>query len=135
MRGEAGYEAGWGGKEVPLFERFYLGGPNTIRAFKFRSISPVDSGGFKQGGTSEILGTVEYVVPLPFGLRVAAFFDIGNVYGFDTKFDPTDLRYGPGGGIRWQSPFGPIRVDYGLNIDRRAGEGPGAFHFSVGSPF
>jgi outer membrane protein insertion porin family len=135
MRGEAGYLAGWGGKEVPLFERFYLGGPNTIRAFKFRSISPVDSAGFKEGGTSEILGTVEYVIPLPFGLRVALFFDIGNVYGFDTKFDPTDLRYGPGGGIRWQSPFGPIRVDYGLNIDRRAGEGPGAFHFSVGSPF
>jgi len=135
LRGEAGYEAGWGGKDVPLFERFYLGGPNTIRAFKFRSISPVDSAGFKEGGTTEILGNVEYVVPLPFGLRVAVFFDVGNVYGFDTKFDPTDLRYGPGGGIRWQSPFGPIRVDYGLNIDRRPGEGAGAFHFSVGSPF
>jgi outer membrane protein insertion porin family len=135
LRGEAGYLAGWGGVEVPLYERFYLGGPNTIRAFKFRSVSPVDSAGFKEGGTSEILGNVEYVVPLPFGLRAAVFFDIGNVYGFDTKFDPTDLRYGPGGGIRWQSPFGPIRVDYGFNVAPRAGEGPGAFHFSVGSPF
>ena len=135
LRGEVGYLAGWGGVEVPLYERFYLGGPNTIRAFKFRSVSPVDSAGFKEGGTSEILGNVEYVVPLPFGLRVAVFFDIGNVYGFDTKFDPTDLRYGPGGGIRWQSPFGPIRVDYGFNVAPRPGEGPGAFHFSVGSPF
>jgi outer membrane protein insertion porin family len=135
LRGEVGYLAGWGGVEVPLYERFYLGGPNTIRAFKFRSVSPVDSAGFKEGGTSEILGNVEYVVPLPFGLRAAVFFDIGNVYGFDTKFDPTDLRYGPGGGIRWQSPFGPIRVDYGFNVAPRAGEGPGAFHFSVGSPF
>ena len=134
-RAEAGYGTGWGGQDFPLFERFYLGGPNTIRAFKFRSVSPVDSAGFKTGGTSEVLGNVEYVVPLPFGLRVAAFFDVGNVYGFGTSFDPTDLRYGPGGGIRWQSPFGPIRVDYGFNIDRRAGEGPGAFHFSVGSPF
>jgi outer membrane protein insertion porin family len=134
-RFEAGFVEGWGGKEVPIYERFYLGGPNTIRAFKFRSISPVDDAGFKTGGTSEILANAEYIIPLPFGLRLAFFFDIGNVYGFGTAFDPTDLRYGPGAGIRWQSPFGPIRVDYGLNIDRRAGEGPGAFQFSVGSPF
>jgi outer membrane protein insertion porin family len=134
-RFQAGYGTGWGGKDFPIFERFYLGGPNTIRAFKFRSVSPIDDAGFKTGGTSEILANVEYIVPLPFGLRVAAFFDIGNAYGFGTPFDLTDLRYGPGGGIRWQSPFGPIRVDYGFNIAPRAGEGPGAFHFSVGSPF
>jgi outer membrane protein insertion porin family len=134
-RGEAGFVEGWGGKEVPIYERYYLGGPNTIRAFKFRSISPIDSGGFKTGGTSEILGNVEYIIPLPFGLRIAFFFDIGNVYGFGTPFDPTDLRFGPGAGIRWQSPFGPIRVDYGLNVAPRPGEGPGAFQFSVGSPF
>jgi outer membrane protein insertion porin family len=134
-RFEAGYGEGWGGEDLPIFERFYLGGPNTIRAFKYRSVSPVDDGGFKTGGTSQILANVEYVIPLPFGLRVAFFFDIGNVYGFGTPFDPTDLRYGPGAGIRWQSPFGPIRVDYGLNIDQRPGEGPGAFQFSVGAPF
>jgi outer membrane protein insertion porin family len=134
-RFEAGFVEGWGGKVVPIYERFYLGGPNTIRAFKFRSVSPVDDAGFKTGGTSEVLATVEYLIPLPFGLRLAFFFDVGNVYGFGTPFDPTDLRFGPGAGIRWQSPFGPIRVDYGLNIDRRAGEGPGAFQFSVGSPF
>lgn len=134
-RAEAGYVMGWGGKTVPIYEVFYLGGPNTIRAFKFRSVSPVDDAGFKTGGTSEILGNVEYIIPLPFGLRVAFFFDIGNVYGFGTPFDPTDLRYGPGAGIRWQSPFGPIRMDYGFNISPRPGEGPGAFHFSVGAPF
>ena len=134
-RFEAGYANGWGGQELPIFERYYLGGPNTIRAFKYRSISPVDDAGFKTGGTSQVLANVEYIIPLPFGLRVAFFFDVGNVYGFGTPFDLTDLRYGPGAGIRWQSPFGPIRLDYGLNIDRRPGEGPGAFQFSVGSPF
>jgi outer membrane protein insertion porin family len=134
-RFEGGYGDGWGGQDLPIWERFYLGGPNTLRAFKYQSVSPVDDSGFKTGGTSEILANVEYVIPLPFGLRLAFFFDIGNVYGFGTPFDLTDLRYGPGAGIRWQSPFGPIRVDYGLNIDRRPGEGPGAFQFSVGSPF
>jgi outer membrane protein insertion porin family len=134
-RFEAGFIQGWAGHEVPLFERFYLGGPNSLRAFKYRSVSPVDSGGFKEGGTSEVLATTEYIIPLPFGFRVAFFFDVGNVYGFSTSFDLTDLRYGPGAGIRWQSPFGPIRVDYGVNVAPRPGEAPGAFQFSVGSPF
>ena len=72
----------------------------------------------------------------------AAFVDVGNVYGFGTDFDLTDQRYAVGGGIRWQSPFGPIRVDYGINPDRRLTNGPGtkredfgAIQFSVGSPF
>jgi outer membrane protein insertion porin family len=74
-------------------------------------------------------------VPLPFNIRLAAFFDVGNVYGFNTKFDLTDLRMAVGGGLRWLSPFGPIRVDYGINPDPRPGESTGAFNFSVGSPF
>ena len=89
----------------------------------------------KTGGTSEVLGTVEYIVPLPLNFRVAGFLDTGNVYGFGTRFDLGDLREAAGFGIRWVSPFGPLRVDYGFNLDRRAGERPGAFHFSVGSPF
>jgi outer membrane protein insertion porin family len=120
---------------LPLFERFYLGGPNTIRGFKFRRISPIDNAGVRIGGDTELLGNAEYIIPLPFNIRLAGFFDTGNVYGFNTKFDPTDLRYAAGAGVRWMSPFGPIRLDYGVNLDRRQGEDFGAFHFSVGSPF
>jgi outer membrane protein insertion porin family len=134
-RAEVGYGFGLGDENLPVFERFYLGGPNSIRGFKNRRISPVDEQGTRIGGTTEILGNVEYLVPLPFNIRVAGFFDIGNVYGFRTKFDPTDLREAAGGGVRWLSPFGPIRVDYGVNLNRRKGEDFGAFHFSVGSPF
>jgi outer membrane protein insertion porin family len=95
----------------------------------------VDSFGTRIGGTTEVLANAEYIVPLPFNLRAAAFVDIGNVYGFGTKFDPTDLRQAVGGGIRWISPFGPIRVDYGILVDRQKGEDFGALHFSVGSPY
>jgi len=135
LRAEAGYGWGWAGEPLPLFERFFLGGPNSIRSFKFHDLSPVDESGFKTGGTSEVLGNVEYIIPLPFAFRVVAFFDIGQVYGFSTPFDITDLRKAAGGGIRWQSPFGPIRVDYGFNLDRRSNEAIGQFQFSVGSPF
>ena len=134
-RAEAGYGWGWGGEDLPVFERFYLGGPNTIRGFKFRKLSPVDDAGVRIGGDTELLGNVEYIIPLPFNIRLAGFVDVGNVYGFGVKFDPTDLRYAAGGGVRWLSPFGPIRIDYGINLDRRSGEDFGAFHFSVGSPF
>ena len=134
-RVEAGYGVGWADERLPVFERFYLGGPNSIRSFKFRQISPKDESGLRIGGSSEVLGNAEYVIPLPFGLRLAGFFDVGNVYGFGTKFDLTDLKKGVGGGVRWQSPFGPIRVDYGINPDRKAGEDFGAFNFSVGTPF
>jgi outer membrane protein insertion porin family len=132
---EVGYGFGLGDEPLPLFERFYLGGPNTFRGVKFRRISPQDATGTRVGGTSELLGNVEYIIPLPLNLRLAAFLDVGNVYGFGTRFDPTNTREAVGAGIRWFSPFGPIRVDYGVLLDRRRGEDAGALHFSVGSPF
>lgn len=134
-RGEGSYGAGLGDEPLPLFERFYLGGPNSLRQFKFRRVSPVDDHGTRIGGTSEVLGNLEYLIPLPFNIRLAAFFDIGNVYGFGRTFDLGNLRKGAGGGFRWLSPFGPIRVDYGVNLDRRKGEDFGTVNFSVGSPF
>jgi outer membrane protein insertion porin family len=139
LRLTAGYAFGWDEESVPLFERFFLGGPNSIRSRKLRQVSPVDSSGTRIGGNSEVLGNFEYTVPLFFGIRAAAFYDVGNVYGPDvaggTSFDITDLRHAVGLGLRWASPFGPLRVDYGVNVDRKKGESFGQFHFSVGSTF
>jgi outer membrane protein insertion porin family len=134
-RVEGGYGLGLGDHRLPLFERFYLGGPNSLRMFKFRQVSPLDENGLRVGGTSEILANTEYIVPLPFNIRLAAFFDVGNVYGFNDDIDLTNLKYGLGAGVRWLSPFGPIRLDYGFKLNRKAGQDPGAFNFSVGSPF
>jgi outer membrane protein insertion porin family len=139
FRISGGYSLGWASTPVPLFERFFLGGSNSIRSFQAQQISPVDSSGTKIGGNIEILGNVEYTVPLLFGVRVAAFFDFGNVWGPDisagTKFDITNLKYAIGAGVRWVSPFGPIRVDYGINPDPGPHDKFGNFNFSVGSAF
>ncbi len=135
----AGYEVGWSEKPVPLFERFYLGGPNSVRSFKLRQISPVDESGTRIGGNFQVLGNMEYTIPLFYGIKTALFFDAGNVYGPDShlgqKIDLTNLKYAVGLGFRWNSPFGPIRVDYGVNPDPKPGEKFGNFHFSVGSAF
>lgn len=135
----AGYSFGWGGETVPIFERFFLGGANSLRGFKLRQVSPRDGSGTRIGGNSQVLGTLEYTVPLFFGIKAAAFYDIGQVYGPDTAngdpFDLSELRQDAGLGLRWNSPFGPLRVDYGVKLDRKTGESLGNFHFSVGAPF
>jgi outer membrane protein insertion porin family len=134
-----GYELGWSNKPVPLFERYYLGGPNTIRSFKSREISPEDNSGTKIGGNFQVLGNLEYSVPLPYGLRAAVFFDVGNVYGPDqsvhTPVDLTNLKYAVGPGLRWNSPFGPVRVDYGFNPSPTGKEKTGNVQFSMGAAF
>jgi outer membrane protein insertion porin family len=134
-----GYQFGWSKDPVPLFERFYLGGPNSIRSFKSREISPEDSSGTAIGGNFQVLGNLEYSVPLPYGLRAALFFDVGNVYGPDqsvhTPIDLTNLKYAVGPGLRWNSPFGPIRVDYGVNPNPTGKEKFGNIQFSMGSAF
>ncbi len=138
-RAQAGYMVGWSTDPVPLFERFYLGGANSLRGFKARQVSPVDETGTRVGGTILALFNVEYTVPLFFGIRGAVFLDIGQVYGpdtsFGTKFDLGELRYNAGLSVRWASPFGPLRVDYGVKLDRRKDESFGEFQFSVGAPF
>ena len=138
-RATAAWQVGWSTEPVPLFERFYLGGPNSLRGWKARQISPVDQSGTKVGGTIQLLGTIEYSIPLFFNIRAAFFYDIGQVYGpdtsFGTEFDLSDLRHDAGISFRWASPFGPLRVDYGIKLDRRKNESFGEFHFAVGAPF
>lgn len=135
----AGYSFGWSKDPVPLFERFYLGGSNSLRQFKSLQVSPKDNTGTRIGGNIEALGTVEYQIPLFFGIKAAVFYDVGQVWGPDisqgTKIDIGDLRHGVGAGLRWNSPFGPIRVDYGIKLDQRKGESFGNFNFSAGSSF
>jgi outer membrane protein insertion porin family len=133
------YELGWSKSPVPLFERYFLGGPNSIRSFKARQISPEDNSGTKVGGNFQVLGNLEYTVPFPYGIRAALFFDVGNVYGpdqsFGTPIDLTNLKYAIGAGIRWNSPFGPIRVDYGINPAPTGNESFGNIQFSMGAAF
>jgi len=136
VRGEAGMVEGFGGKEVPIFERFFLGGPTTLRRLRTRSLSPRDATGARIGGDKELLFNAELLIPLVIPrFRAALFFDAGNAYGFGKDFDPTDLRTSAGIGFRWFSPLGPIRIDYGINLDREPGEKSAQFHFAIGSTF
>lgn len=134
-RGLIGFAQGWGGKEVPIFERFFLGGATSLRGQRTRSVGPKDATGAVIGGDKELLFSTELIIPIFTRFRFALFFDAGNAYGFGTDFDPTDLRLSAGAGFRFFSPLGPLRLDYGFNLDRQKGEKSGQINFTVGSPF
>jgi outer membrane protein insertion porin family len=135
VRGLFGMAEGYGGQEVPIFERFFLGGATTLRGQRTRSVAPKDAAGETIGGDKELLFSTELLIPIFPRFRLALFFDAGNAYGFGTDFDPTDLRLGAGVGVRFFSPLGPLRLDLGYNLDREPGEKEFQVHFTVGSPF
>lgn len=122
--------------EVPLFERFFLGGANTIRGFDFRDVGPKDENGEPTGGESMIMGSAELTFPIVEKLRGAFFYDTGNVYAEYGEFDLSDLRTGVGFGIRLELPIGPIRLDYGFPIERDpTQDSDGRFDFNIGYSF
>ena len=138
VHGEGGYVVENGDLLLPDYERFYLGGINSIRGFDWQDIAAEDENGDKIGGDKYIQANIEYQVPLikEAGVVGVVFFDIGNVYGKDEDVDLGDTRESAGLGFRWFSPVGPIRLEYGHRLDREEGEETGGqWEFSMGSAF
>jgi outer membrane protein insertion porin family len=132
--GAAGPYTGSG--EIPLSERFFLGGGDSIRGFDYRDVGPRDVNNEPIGGDAMLMGSVEYTFPLISRIRGAAFFDMGNVY--ETPSDFLDgVVASVGMGVRLNLPVGPIKLDYGIPVitdEWTEGEN-GAFSFNVGTIF
>ena len=145
VHAQAGYVMENGGDSIPPFERFYLGGMNSVRGYKERSISPLyddkDASqgydeGEEKGGNKSFFFNAEYLIPLhkEMGLLGLVFFDCGNAWDEDENID-FDLYKSVGAGVRWYSPLGPLRLEYGYPLDENNGERKGRFEFSVGQFF
>lgn len=135
VRGRFGYATGIFGKELPLYERFYVGGIYTIRGLGFGEAGPRDDKGSVIGGTKELIFNLEYIFPIFSELRLKGviFADAGNSYDQDEPIGA--LRYTSGLGIRWISPIGPIRIEWGYNINKKPGEGSSKLEFTFGTFF
>ena len=136
LRGRFGYAAGIWGENLPLYERFYVGGIYTIRGLDWGDAGPKDEEtGDPIGGTSELIFNVEYIFPIitEMKLKGVVFLDVGNSYESFDNFGK--LRYTTGAGIRWISPMGPIRVEWGYNLNRKSGEKASRLEFTFGSFF
>jgi outer membrane protein insertion porin family len=120
---------------IPIDERFFNGGSNTVRSFGERDLGPHDHRGHPLGGEFYTIFNVEYTFPLYGELQGAVFSDAGNLLPDADNPGFNDMRYGIGVGLRYKLPIGPIRLDYGVNPDPREHEDSGAFHFSFGFAF
>jgi outer membrane protein insertion porin family len=127
------------GEEIPLFERFFLGGPYSIRGFRSRELSPRDPNtGEEIGGNKELIGNLEYLFPLvpEIAFKGVFFFDIGNAWEQGAwPWDGRQLRYAAGAGVRWYSPMGPLRFEMGWNLKPGPGEPRRVMEFTIGTAF
>ncbi len=135
LHGKAGYITDVGDGIVPIYEKFYLGGINSLRAFDSGDVSPRDPvTGDKIGGDKMVLFNAELLFPIleDMGVRGVLFFDMGNSYLDEEDITFDNLKKDVGFGIRWYSPMGPIRVEWGYNLDPEPGEDTSNLQFSMG---
>ena len=144
----------WGsGNEVPIFDRLYLGGSNNLRGFNFRDVGPKDFDGEPLGGKSMIRATVEFTGPIVAKARWAIFYDTGlvNSDAWDFSEHTQTVARKPGStkppnqfdnlasdigvGVRLDLPIGPLRIDYGIPLQKAGNSGGGKFNFNVGYQF
>jgi outer membrane protein insertion porin family len=122
---------------IPFDRRITLGGIQSIRGYRNGEIGPQDQFGNIIGGDRSVFTNVECLFPLVdrMNLNGVAFFDVGNSWNVEDGPFAEDVKAGAGVGVRWLSPMGPLRIEYGWKINPRKGEEPGAFAFAMGQLF
>ncbi len=126
---------------IPITERYFAGGASSLRGFETDRAGPVDpETGEPTGGNSLFIGNLELRLPLVRMVRLAGFYDGGNVFGKISDIRFADFSHTIGIGLRVKTPLGPLRLDYGYNLnlpERLKGYGykPGHFFITIGPPF
>ncbi len=136
IRARYGFVEPLGDKQVPLTEMFFVGGINTVRGFVFGRAGPVTPIGTLLGATKELIFNYDFIFTISSDAKLngVVFFDYGKGFGQNESVS-FDLRKAVGLEGRWISPFGPLRVAYGLNLAPQSGERRGVFEFTIGSLF
>ncbi len=126
-----------GTTDIPLQERFYLGGSDTVRSFPYEGMDPRndDDTVLPVGGTFFTLLNAELNWPVWGPLYLAALADLGNLVTQPQYYRAGDGAAALGGGLRVYTPVGFLRMDYGYNPAPRESDPQGAWHFSFGLSF
>lgn len=146
VNGRIGYIKSLNDSSVPLFERYFLGGVNSLRGYYPLSVGPrlrIPNGpagpdqDFCYGGNKELLFNAELEFPIynQAGFKGVVFFDAGNAFAENQNYSITNLLTDYGFGLRWLSPMGPLRFEWGFPINKRPGDQSMVFNFTIGSFF
>ncbi|MBI4367421.1 MAG: BamA/TamA family outer membrane protein [Deltaproteobacteria bacterium] len=120
---------------VPSNKLLFMGGDDTIRGFSEDSLGPTDVLGRATGGRVRWIYNAEATAKLGGGLKAAVFFDIGALTNRFADLGRSATRESLGFGLRYMTPVGPLRADYGFKLGRRAGESVGRIHLTFGHVF
>ncbi len=123
---------------VPIYERFFIGGANTVRGYRERRIGPRDTGNREPiGGEAYWVANFEETFPIyPNLIKGALFFDMGNNYSKISDFGSGGVFSGVGMGVRIKTPIGPVKLDAGYPLDDVEGEGKKLrFYFNISQGF
>lgn len=121
--------------EIPLSQRYFLGGRTSIRGFGENSIGPRNVNDVQTGGDISISDTLEAHYLFANSFYALTFLDSGNVFLHESDVNLSNLRWSSGVGARYVSPIGPIGIDIGAPLDREPGESTFRIHFNIGSGF
>jgi len=155
-----GYIQGIQGSQVNIAERYYVGGINSVRGYYLRTVTPTrrvastsspDSGlthtpEYPIGGNKQLVFNFELEFPIieKIGIRGVVFYDMGNAYDDDENFfqdkhdtvkTPLGMLHSVGVGIRWFSPIGPLRFEWGFPLTKRPNDQSVDFEFTIGNFF
>ncbi|RCW25983.1 autotransporter secretion outer membrane protein TamA [Ciceribacter lividus] len=119
---------------MPATRRFYAGGGGSVRGYAYQEISPYNGSGDATGGRSYVTGSVEARLNVTDTIGVVPFLDFGTV---STELYPdfSDVRLGAGIGLRYNTAFGPIRLDVALPLDRYDGGSRYGIYAGIGQSF
>jgi outer membrane protein insertion porin family len=138
LGGEVGYAGGYGGDPLPFFKNYFAGGPGTVRGYRPFSLGPLDELGNATGGNRKLVGTAEFLFPMPGAeqdrsLRLAAFLDGGQIYA--DKIELGEVRFASGIALFWSSPMGPLRLSWAHALNAQDGDRKQQLQFTFGTGF
>ncbi|MFO1518114.1 MAG: outer membrane protein assembly factor BamA [bacterium] len=113
------------GSSIPTQELIFLGGDDTVRGFKQDALNP-------SGGKIGFVHNLELQLRMFKGFEAVTFLDSGSLTNSIAEISLNSIRHSAGFGLRYVTPVGPIRLDYGIILDRRTGENFGRLHFTFG---
>ncbi len=119
---------------IPRSELFFIGGDYTVRGFDQDKAGPLDASGTPIGQKFMFIWNTELQLRVAGNVKLAAFLDTGTA-GQSFTFTKASLRHSAGIGLRYITPVGPVRLDYGFVLDRAPDEGVGRLHFTFGYAF
>ncbi|MGB0775773.1 MAG: BamA/OMP85 family outer membrane protein, partial [Akkermansiaceae bacterium] len=122
-------------QDMPIDLRLFSGGSDSVRSFDQRELGPRSLSNDPLGGEAYWNASLEYIHSINDPIKGVLFFDMGQVYANAGDWGFSDPSYALGLGLRIDLPIGPVRLEYGHNMNQRKGEPSGTFHFSIGTSF